>query len=229
MVRRALILCLLISALCGCQGGDVAAPAGDSTVQEKAYTVGEPITNDKRDVKDTNEIALVVRHGAPITIYSNHESAFQRFHDTKTVGFESDDLPPHFQPPYSAKTWEEDSLHLGFGEILYNGELVAAIYEEDKANQSRLDGLIRDHQDQVGDLKDTYIDGQHVKYWFWEKDSRRLMICAFPTGRDEIRITVAMGDDVVMDGLGMSIARAHKDQADIDKSYFRTKGLAVPG
>ena len=207
--------------LVGCQGGEPTAT--EPTVPApKIASVPAPTT------KDSTDIAMVVRRGPPITVWSTPEGAFRRFQDNKQVGFEYDTLPPKFEPPYSARTWEEDHIHIGFGEILYNGGLAAAVYQEDKGNQDRVDELVRDHQDQVGRLTPKYLRGKHVSYWFWDKEGQRLMICAYSTGRDVIKITVAIGDDVVMDALGMSPDQAQKDQIKVDMSLLKQPTSTTP-
>jgi hypothetical protein len=229
-MRRALWLTLVGALLAGCQAGDALNADTEAPTAPKVASVGEPATSKARVTKDTNEIGLVVRRsGPPITVWSSGDAAFRMFRDKNQVGFEYDDLPPKFEPPhYSAKTWEEDHIHMGFGEILYDDLLVAAVYQEDHANQDRVLELVRDHQDQVGDLKDTPILGKHVSYWFWEKDNRRLMICAYETGHDVLKITVAMGDRVVMDALDMSIDKARKDQIQVDMSFLKQSLSPAP-
>ncbi len=222
-MRRSGWLILIATVLAGCQGGAALAPEASSPPVVKEASVSAPIT------REATDIALVVRPGNPITVWSSADAAFRKFQDPKQVGFEYDNLPPKFQPPYSARTWEEDHIHMGFGEILYNGGLAAAIYQEDKGNQDRVDRLVRDHQDQMGSrLTPTTLKGKRVSYWFWEKDDQRLMICAYATDRDVIKITVAIGDNVVMDALGMSPDQARKDQIKVDMSLLKQKVLIQP-
>jgi len=227
-MRRTFGLIGLAMILAGCQASEAVAPESSGQATQNIATVGGPISR-RLENRDPNEIGLKVRPGPAITVYSSADDAFRIFHDPKVVGFESDDLPPTFQPPlYSARTWEEDTLHMGFGEILYNRELVAAIYEEDKANQQRLNELVNDHQDQVGSLQPRTLTGKHVSYWFWDKDDRRLMICGYFTGHDVVKITVAVGDRRVMDGLDMSVEKATKDEYQIDRSFTIQRPTPAP-
>ena len=206
---------VLSAVLVGCQGSEVTTAQISPTPTLKVASVPAPRT------KEPTDIALAVRRGTPITVWASPEASLRKFQDPKQVGFEYNTLPPKFEPPYSARTWEEDHAHIGFGEILYDGGLAAAVYQEDRGNQDRVDELVRDHQDLVGRLRPTTLQGKRVSYWFWDKDDQRLMICAFSTGPNVIKITVAIGDDVVMDALGMSADQATKDQVKVDNSYFK--------
>lgn len=218
MKRGAWLVVVAIAAV-GCQNGESTVSDSTAATRPRVATVAEPATLVATD------IGLVVRHGQPITVGFSSDTAFRMFRDPKqATGFEYDDLPPKFQWPYKARTWEE--AHMGFGEILYNGQLVAAMYQEDRGNQDRVDELVREHKDQVNGRSPTMISGKHVTYWFWEKEGQRLMICAYPSGRDIVKITVAMGDDVVMDALGIAQDKARKDQLQVDMSL--TKGTIKP-
>jgi hypothetical protein len=216
VIKRGVGLVLLGLIVVGCQGTETANTQPTSVAPIKAASVPSPRT------KEPTDIAMSVRRGTPITVWSSPDSAFRKFQDPKQVGFEYNILPPKFEPPYSARTWEEDHAHIGFGEILYDGGLAAAVYQEDRANQDRLDELVRDHQDLVGRLVPTTLQGKKVSYWFWDKDDQRLMICAFATGPNVIKVTVAIGDDVVMDAMGMSPDQAAKDQIKVDSSLLKT-------
>ncbi len=195
-------------AICGCQGTETPPAESLATASPKPIAVGVPVTSLPTD------IGLVVRRGLPITVGFSPDAAFRLFRDPKQSGFEFDDLPPKFQWPYKARTWEE--AHMGFGEILYNSQLVAAMYQEDNGDQERVNQLLVAHRDQINGRAPEQIGGKRVNYWFWEKDGQRLMICAYPTGRDVIKITVAMGDNVVMDALGISPDKARKDLNQVD-------------
>ena len=56
---------------------------------------------------------------------------------------------------------------MGLGEILYNGDLVGALYHEDDVKQDRIDEIVSTHKEQMGDEKLELITGSRVTYWFW--------------------------------------------------------------
>lgn len=209
-------MALALSVLAGCQNGEApVAQATPAVTVKKTSPVGDPGTT------EPTKIALVVHKGPPITVgYPSPEKLFDEFRDNKHAGSEYNDLPANFDSHYKARTYE--TAHTGFGEILFDGDetnaarLVAAMYQEDHADQDRVDELRTAHSDQIG-LLPTPITGKKVSYWFWELDGQRLMICSFQTGHD-FKITVCMGDDKVMDGLGISIEQATKDRAIIDNA-----------
>jgi hypothetical protein len=54
-----------------------------------------------------------------------------------------------------------------------------------------------------------------IQYYFWSAGSHRLMICAVSNRRGGYNVTVAMGDEQIMDAIG---ANAEKAQADTSKA-----------
>ena len=221
-MKRLLLLPSALVILAGCQSAD--APPADAVhaeVATKTVMVGAPSNT------EPTKIGLVVRRGPAITVgYPSPDKLLELFHDPKHSGSEFNDLPTSFDYHYRARTWE--TAHMGFGEITYDGILVAAMYQEDKVDQDRVDEIVAAHKEQV-DLLPTNINGRKVSYWFWEIANQRLMICSNHTGRQGIKLTVAMGDDKVLDALGISLSMANRDMAIVDKASSAEKGpLARP-
>ena len=218
----------IILALAGCQSGDALIPEPEpATDHAKVDSVAKPVSF------SATEIALVIVKN-PITVGYSSEGAFQLFHDrdSSKSGFEKVDLPPKFQFPYRALTWE--SGHSGFGEITYNSVLVFAMYQEDVSAlykgdkaQDRVDQLVKDHKDQLNGKAPDEVKGEkggRIHYYFWDEDNQRLMICSYQNAQDETMVTVAMGDDVVMDALDMSKQKAERAQILVDNAYFKVAG-----
>ena len=166
------------------------------------------------------KIALVVKKGQPITVgYPSPSSLFDSFKDPKVFGSEFNDLPGKFEYPYRARSWE--TAKFGFGEILHNGVLVAAMFHEDHLPQSRVDEIVQAHKDQMDGLLPDLITGKRVTYWFWRIDHQVLMICAYQKDQKGFQLTAAMGDEVVLDALGISPAQANTDVARIDAPVIK--------
>jgi len=173
------------------------------------------------------QIALV-RRGEPVTVGMKPEEAFRIFKDPGRLGFERNDLPPGFPEGYRARTWEAESQ--GFGVITFNDRIVVAMYQEERANQERVSEFVRVHQERMGQMRPQIINGRRVSYWFWELDGQRLMICAFQTERDGVRITTSMGDAGVLEALGVNYDRALRDQEKIDRALTQpTAGEKTSG
>ncbi len=196
--------------LVGCQSGDPASSGGaNPQVSKKTQEAEKPETD------EATKIALLIGKRPPITVaYPDPQKIFESFRDPKYSGSEYDDLPPTFKFPYRARSWE--TAKMGFGEILYDGTLVAALYQDDKITQDQVDEMVNAHKEQVGGLLPDIVGGKRVTYWFWEIDKQRLMICAYRTEKKGTKLTIAMGDDKVLDALGISPQLARKNIGRID-------------
>ena len=222
MNPKLLSLLGLVAVLAGCQTAEpVAQQPIPIVVPRKVAAVGRP-----RSTTPT-KIALVVRRGLPITVgFGAPNKAFDPFRDPKIFVSEFNDLPARFEYPYTARTWEAGKM--GLGEILYDGDLVGAVYHQDQAKQERIDEIVAAHKDQLdGRRPDRLITSRRVTYWFWQIDTQRLMICAYQKDQKGIELTVAMGDEVVMDALGMSPEQAAADAKKVDEAAEKGIGKAV--
>jgi len=199
--------------LAGCQSGEPAPSAPIPIVVAKKIV---PV--DKPSSTDATKIGLVVRKGPAITVgYGSPEKIFDPFRDPKVFVSEFNDLPAKFEYPYRARTWE--TAHMGLGEILYDGDLVAAMYHQDHVTEDRVAEIVALHTEQMGDVRlGKLITSKRVTYWFWGVGGQRLMICAYQKDPKWIELTVAMGDDVVLDALGISPDQATIDAGKVDNT-----------
>ena len=216
-MRRLIVLSLVATTLAGCQAtetGQPQTPAIASAPLHPVATIGEPSSN------TPSKIGLLVKKGPLITVgYPKPGEIFDKFKTTGVFGSEYNDLPTKFGYPYRARTWE--TAKTGFGEVLYNDTLVAAVYHVDRATIEQVQDLKIIHQNELdGVLPDfAYEEGKRVNYWIWNRDKQRLMICAYRKDEKDpmgFQLTVAMGDDVVMDGLDMSPDSMHAIAAKVD-------------
>jgi len=210
-MKRLLWLGLAAAVSVGCQGSDsTSVETAPGQVVQKPKDVGAPVTT------SPTKICLVLPKTPLITVgYPAPTKIFDYFRDPKKLGNEYSDLPTNFTPPYGSRIWE--TAHKGFGEITYNDNLVAAMYQEGPVTEDQVQEIVAAHKNQLGP-QDIPIKGNRVRYWFWEKDGQRLMICAFQTERQGLKLTLAMGDDAVLEGLGISPANATADAAKLDSS-----------
>jgi hypothetical protein len=155
-------------------------------------------------------------HRGSVSVGMPPEAAFKAFADLRSGGFENEDLPPGFKDPYQARSWE-DGQH-GFGLILFNGLVVAAMHQEEKVTLDELFSIVKDYKSRLAaaELTPRLISGAKVNYWFWDYGDQRLMICGFRSSPSQVQLTECMGEDVVLDALGISYERATQDEATID-------------
>lgn len=206
-MRRLLLLAVAV-ALAGCQGAAPAPPV-------EPAVVAAPVTVKPPETTSPTQIALMRRNQA-VTVGMRADEAFRIFRETREGGFEDERLPPRFARPYAARSWESGSR--GFGVITFEDRVVSAMYQEDKASYERALELVQMHQDRMGAPADRVFAGKRLTYWFWEKDKQRLMILAFrSSGPEGVRITMAMGDAVVLDALRIAPEIAEKEVPNVDQ------------
>lgn len=208
---RKLLVLLLPLMLVGCQGGD-SAPS--------ALVAPKPIAPKVEAPGSTEATAIQLVNGeGSVTVGLSAKAAFRVFPPSHEGDIGPEQLPEGFASPYLAKTWE--TAGRGFGVILYDDTVVGAMYQAEQISDEAVDKLVVDHQAKLGVLAPDEITGERVAYRFWELNGQRLMICTLKNGKDS-DVTIAMGVDKVMDGLGASPAQA---RTSIDKI---TKLLSAP-
>jgi len=210
-MKRFIALTLAGSVLAGCHSAEPQADTPPVVAQPVVATVDKPVA------VGPTMVGLIIGNKPVITVGAeNPDKIFGQFRDTKQFGSEFNDLPPKFNYHFRARTWE--TAHTGFGLITYDGTLVGAMYQEDGVKQDQVDEIVGAHRSRMDDLAPVPVKGKRVSYWFWDHKGQRLMICAFQAGRQGIKLTAAMGDNAVMDALGMSIEEAKIDALKIDAS-----------
>jgi len=205
---RKLLVLLFPILLVGCQGGD-AAPSAPAPVPPK------PIASKVEAPGNKKETAIQLVNGdESVTVGLTSKAAFRVFPPAHEGDVGPEHLPEGFAAPYQAKTWE--TAGRGFGVILYDDLVIAAMYQAEQISDEAVEKMVQDHQSKLGVLSPEVIPGERVTYRFWELSGQRLMICALKNGKGS-DVTIAMGDDVVMDGLGASPAQARTSIAKISQ------------
>lgn len=143
-------------------------------------------------------------------------SDVEKIYPTPAASTSFKELPPGFQAPYRARGYE--TQHDGLGVIYYDNEVALAMHHEENLSSTDVDNETRAYTSLFGNPTST-LSGRQVRYWFWQVDQRRLMICATMDQhqKDRYDLTVAVGDSVVMDALRMNRAAASEDQPESDK------------
>ena len=197
--------------LVGCQAEEAATTpqTKKEDVSASIEAVGSPKSLTKTDL-------AIFRDTGRLHVGDTWETAVELFRPPKN-SYEFNDLPPHFQPPaYKAKGW--DSRKEGFGVILHEGRIAFAMYQIAKGDIDQFNELIAFHQRQVGRLVMERLDGKHVQYCFWADENQRLMIMGLES-KGSMKITIALGDDVVLKALGISPEDAKRDLKRVDDLF----------
>jgi hypothetical protein len=106
----------------------------------------------------------------------------------------------------------------GFGIITSDGKVVAAMYQLDRTNQDTFEELLKEQQDGMGAAKPELENGRSLHFWFWRdaKASQTLMVCELATSAG-LNMTIAMGDDGVLQKLNISPESARAEIAQLDR------------
>jgi hypothetical protein len=134
------------------------------------------------------------------------------------------DLPNGIPEKFEAHGWETPSGE-GFGVITVEGKVVLAMYQLEKTKSDTVSDFEKTEEQHVG-VPET-VTGRSLTYWFWSDPEAKqsLMICALkvPAGYN---FTMAMGDDNVLERLGISRDGAKKEIRGIDgiSSILRPSG-----
>jgi hypothetical protein len=122
---------------------------------------------------------------------------------------EFSDLPARFQKPYQGRGWE--SSDAGFGVILYEDQIAAAMMQNERASLEDYATLTKWYEQELPKAKtDTVVSGD-LRYRFWEQDGQRVMVLAENRPGGAVYLSAAMGDHRVMDALGMTPEAATHD------------------
>ncbi|MFZ4508613.1 MAG: hypothetical protein ACOYON_13040 [Fimbriimonas sp.] len=205
--------------LWGC-GGSSAAP-------EVTKAVAEPARVQAPSLSARSSVALI-RHSGRLRVGDTFGTGFEVF-PAPARSFEFTQLPERFGRPYSARGWQ--AVHEGFGMVAYSGIVVAGVYQVSGAKPDILYELLAAQETSLKGVNSSMVASSRARYWFWEvpgfdgsqpattadgsETRHRVMICALQT-KAGLNITVAMGDAVVLDALGMSQVKARQNTAAVD-------------
>lgn len=113
---------------------------------------------------------------------------------------------------YSVVGWESGSL--GFGAIISGDKIVAALYTEKQDSKQRTDGIIGNYT-QTFVIPPTHLTAPGLNYYFWQSGSDRLMLLDQKIDRNSHRVTIAVGENPVMDQLRADPAHVRTDLAQL--------------
>ncbi len=204
--------------LVGCESGAPATASGDASKPAAETTVFPAGPVQRSRIGLFNELPRPNNPGDPsersstiqvqVNVGDSPEQALKVFPTPKSAYLFSD-LPPSLSKNYEAKGWETAGGE-GYGVILYGGNVVAAMYQVNGQPESMLEQL-RSLQEQGMGTAQYKIDKRPVQFWFWHDGSQTLMLSSYDKGEGRLNITLAMGDNNVLDAIGVSEKKADLD------------------
>ncbi|MFQ3587317.1 MAG: hypothetical protein SNJ74_10065 [Fimbriimonadaceae bacterium] len=221
-----------VGGLSGCGGPAKDAPArAEASASAPAGTEIDPTSlatfapQDPPDFSRRSRLALMgpgrrLRVGDPAT------QALE-FFDRPARTFVLRDRPPAFPEEYRSKGWESEAE--SFAIISYDNRVVLALYTLQGADERTLKEEFLDvYLAEYGFLEPTVVPpGPSARYWFWEDNGHRLMICA-ARGKAGLTISLAIGDESAMDALRMSPSWALSDRRRADEIWNERRGAVEP-
>lgn len=206
MGKWLLLVSVLILAGCGAQP---APPDAQNNVLATPAAVAAKSETPAPDFARTSLLGVRKSTGT-VRVGDDRNEGFKVF-AAPEQSYDQDDLPPSITAPYQAVGWQKQDE--GFGMILYEGRIAAAVYQLNRTNSARFADILALHTTAYGEVAKT-IPGRRVRYWFWEDESagQTLMICASEIQPDVFNVTVAIGTNRLMQALGMEPDRAPQFQ-----------------
>ena len=199
--RRELVgFLLLLLSVGGCESGATESPASSQSV------VDPPTVGAVSDLTRT-AVGLYLEQGI-VRVGDAWTDAEAAMPEPKGAS-EFSDLPARFQKPYQGRGWE--SSDAGFGVILYEDQIAAAMTQNERASREDYASITRWYEHELPQAKtDTVVSGA-LRYRFWEQDGQRVMVLAENRPGGTVYLSAAMGDHRVMDALGMTPEAAAHD------------------
>jgi hypothetical protein len=219
-ILRAWLL-LTVLALAGC--GMTRVTAANKASAELATLPSE--RKPDLDAPARTNLGLL-REGKTLHVGDDADVALDLFPKSLAAhAYEIHDLPKVFpSPPYSSKGWDSPSGE-GFGEIVYNKQVAAAIWNRIFDDEKAADAVIAEYKTQTPYPATPAFGAEGLTYLFWEaKPQQRQMILKAPLSNGRFRLTIAIGDDSVLDGLGINKDGAWHDLRVLQRSKVTTKG-----
>ncbi len=216
--------CLLPLALLlgGCSGED-ASITGVLGPAPKVADIGEP----RFDAR--TPLAVVAENGQ-LRLGGSRLEAIKAF-PKPDLANQVSDLPALLrgQSGYSAESWTYGNS--GFGTIMYGDRVALATRVTEKMTEDQFRTLVDDTRRANGNERTPAIGGRFARYYFWQSDDQRLMICGFRAPDSSWTSTVALGESPLMDALGMSEERANVDKDSADAAlgeYYQKQKMDLP-
>lgn len=158
-----------------------------------------------------NESALALfNDDRALRIGDSEKRAYDVF-PRPSKAYDDDELPQQVGGRYRAHTW--NAATQSFGVITLDNRVVLAMLTSKNVSTEQFNTTIQRYTDALNMVEPKLVPGEAAAYWFWELGTQRLMICRAADYKGRITMTVALGDEKMMDLLRMNPVFAAKDQA----------------
>lgn len=201
---------------CGAGGGEAAKSEPPASLRPR---VTAPEKIEPPDFTQKTPVRMI-RKGAEVRIGDSIESALRAFREEKNA-YRIAEMPAGWRDPlYTAQGWDNGTT--GFGAIVYDDKLVFGLFHEDRTDENRLQEILAVY-DRMLNMPSTNVVGSRVRYWFWQQDDHRLMICAVQPPTGGLSVSIALGYAPIMDALGMSAKQAEKDRVAAESIFEESR------
>ena len=119
------------------------------------------------------------------------------------------ELPEGWPKGYRASGWDNEKE--GFAMILQDDRVVGALVSESDVDEKRIKQILSDYQTLIGTAPQVGPATGDTRYWIWEDQPYRCVVCATKNARSQTLVVVGMGYSTVMDALQMSEVGANAD------------------
>lgn len=209
VAMRRLAVPLSLIALAGCASPGNRAEARVPAVMVPAVEIKRP------DLTRRYELALISDDDE--LIIGNSSKAAMSFLPRPARAFDVRVLPQGMPAEFRAKGWETDTE--GFAVVLYGDEVALAIRTLYKADTSTALEILERYQRRFRRHEPTFVGSRTSRYWFFQGEGHRLVICASSAARGDQTVTVALGTDNLMDAFRFSQVHAAKDGQRADRVF----------
>lgn len=162
---------------------------------------------------------VTLRHGSREVRLGGDPGEVERAFDPPSRTFPIGELPFE-EGELTVTGWQ--SANEGLGIISREGRVVLVLHTFERASERLADDLI----DQYGALSrnlHTEIQGDNVRYWFWQDNRQRLMLVRHRDRRGNLHVTVALGVIELMNVLRMDPDSAQEDADRADELLSRNR------
>jgi hypothetical protein len=172
-------------------------------------------------IVDVAEDLLLYNGNDPLVLGKTRAEALQVFEppaDSRSISA----LPANLGKDFTASGWESENLSFGCISFEHvsgpeDGEpvpeqVVFAMYTQDAVDEDIVTKTVSRYTQEFGEPTNT-IPGRQIRYWFWIRPKRWLMVNTSVSQSGRTAVTVALGAPQIMREMRMAVDLARADQA----------------
>lgn len=190
---------ILIGTCVGCGEADIGKI--EAPVPQPIRRVDVPMLDDAtavRLIRGTEQLAV----GDPV------EKAFRIF-SPPPGSYDTAQLPPGFNTGFKARGWS--TAKESFSTLSAGGRVILALWQRENLDTDQIREATIAHETTMTGVTPKFVAGNGVRYMFWDAGNQRTMIAVSPNAKNQVGLTVAVGDVRVMNPLRMNPMDAEAD------------------